>query len=62
MLIEAGAKQWVPDLMGFTPLDYAGKFANWDVVQYLVRIGTEECKFALHDPETLHPLHETFRH
>jgi len=48
--------------MGFTPLDYAGKFACWDVVQYLVKIGTEECKVALHDPEILQSLHETFKH
>ena len=32
MLCEAGANECIPDLMGFTPLDYAGKFEHWDVV------------------------------
>jgi ankyrin repeat protein len=51
MLCEAGAKQWIPDLMGYTPLDYAGKFECWDVVYFLIKKGTEECKVSLQETE-----------
>ena len=42
-LSDAGANEYIPDFMGFTPLDYAGKFEHWKVVEYLVKRLRERC-------------------
>ena len=43
-LCEAGGNEYIPDLMGFTPLDYAGKFRHYTVVRYLVFRLWEKCR------------------
>ena len=54
MLCEAHASECVPDVHGYTPLDYAGLFDHKNVINYLVRLGWEKCKLTLENEFSMH--------
>jgi len=38
------ACMWIPDFMGYTPIDYAGKFGHKEILNFLIREIQKKCE------------------